>query len=238
MRRLVPLVGLALAGAIGGCIVAPGSETHEGAHMLIAGAILTALVLVASFSYQALRHQQLAAGMARLAHHGELGGEPVEFVAGLAAPVVAGLWRPRIFCADDLGATLDHDELRAVVLHERHHRLDRAPLRLVVMLALAPVLSRVAAGRAWLERERARVEIAADAYALAAGVGRRALASAILKLSTRPGLALAPGFTTAADLRIRALLGEPTGLDLDRPVARPAVAVGLFVAVCVAAFVA
>ncbi len=54
----------------------------------------------------------------------------------------------------------------------------------------------------------------ADAYALGQGATRPSLASALSKLSSVPGhaLAQAPGFTTATDLRIRALLGEPVAL--------------------------
>lgn len=200
---------------IGGCMAIPRSVAHDVAHVLIVAMTLGVMPLIAAMVYQAGRHERLARGLARLAYHGTLAGEPVKVVPGLAAPLVAGLWRPRIFSGDDMDARLDEEELRAVILHERHHQRDRATLRLVVLSALAPLLGRTVLSRAWLERERARIEIAADAYALAEGASRPAMASALLKLSIGPALTWAPGFATAADLRVRALLGEPTGLDVD-----------------------
>ena len=140
-------------------------------------------------------------------------GTSVALVPGLGAALVAGLRRPQIYCADDLSERLDSEELRAVILHEHHHQLSRGPAQLVLISALAPILGRIEPGQAWIERERAKVEIAADAYALSAGASRQALASALLKLASSPGLSAAPGFSSAVDLRVRALLGEATGIE-------------------------
>lgn len=231
MRRVGVFVAVGALGAIGGCMVAPQSLARDIAHLLLVATTLAVTFLVVACLYQAQRHQRLARGMARLACHGTLAGQPVEFVPGLSAPIVAGLWAPRIFCGDDLGMRLDEEEIRAVVLHEQHHQRDRAPLWLVALSALTPIVGRTQAGRAWIERERARIEIAADTYALAEGVSRPAIASALLKLSAGPGLTWAPGFATAADLRVRALLGEPTAVDLDRRVAWT-IPTGLLVVAC------
>ena len=75
----------------------------------------------------------------------------------------------------------------------------------------------MAAGRAWIERERARIEIAADAFALAAGVPQPVLASALVKLSSGTRWPSLPGFATAADLQVRVLAGESTGLEPGAP---------------------
>jgi beta-lactamase regulating signal transducer with metallopeptidase domain len=214
-RLVLVYVAIALA-AIGGCLAPPPSVAHDVAHALILALTLGLLSLLAACLYQAGRHERLARGMARLAYRGTLAGQPVQILPGLTVPFVAGLWTPRIFSGNDLSARLDEEELGAVMLHERHHLRDRAPLRLVGLSALASVLGRMVLGRVWLEREQARIEIAADAYALAEGVSRPALASALLKLSTGPALAWAPGLASAAELRVRALLGEPTGLNVDR----------------------
>lgn len=215
MDRIVVLFVAGALVAIGGCLATPPSVAHDVAHVLIVVTMLGLMSLLAAWLYHAGRHERLARGLARLAYSGTLAGEPVEIVPGLTAPLVAGLWTPRIFSGDDLDARLDEEELRAVVLHERHHQRGHAPLRLVALSAIEPWLGRTVSGRAWLERERARIEIAADAYALAEGASRPAMAGALLKLSAAPGLTWAPGFATAADLRVRALLGEPTGLDFD-----------------------
>jgi len=234
-RALVLVVLVSLA-AIAGCMAAPPSVGHQAAHALLTAGIGVAALVGASFLLQAYRHHLLMNALKGLSREATVAGEPVELVPDLASPFVAGLWRPRIFCPDDLGSRLDPDELEAVILHERHHRLERAPLRMAALSALAPVVCRAAAGRAWLEREAGRLEIAADRYAIASGGRRPALARALLKLApTDSGLAVAPGFASAAELRIRDLLGEPTGLDGPRPAAHALVA-AVLVATCVMAY--
>jgi hypothetical protein len=69
-------------------------------------------------------------------------------------------------------------------------------------------------------------------------VTRRTLARALLKFAANPESTAAPGFATAADLRLRALLGEPTGLDLDRRRARSAAASALVVIACLVVYLA
>ena len=234
MLRFPALLALGLA-AVGGCMVVPQAVGRDAAHVMLAAIAALLTVLVAAVLHHAHRHRQVATGLARLAYRGSLAGEPVELVPGLDAPLVAGLRAPRVFCGDDLHLRLDEEELRAVILHEQHHRRDRAPLRLVALSGLGTLVGRTAAGRAWIERERARIEIAADAHALAAGVSRAALAGALLKVSTVQRFASAPGFATATDLRVRALLGEPTGLDLDRRLGWTATA-ALVVAACLVVY--
>ncbi|MGH2982562.1 MAG: hypothetical protein ACRDKV_11040, partial [Solirubrobacterales bacterium] len=183
----------------------------------------------------AWRHERLATSMARLSRVSTIDGRSVALVPGLAAALVAGLRHPRIFCADDLPQRLDAEELRAVILHEHHHELERGPLRLVLINAFAPGLGRLEAGRAWMERERARLEIAADLCALDSGASRPALASALVKLAPTSGFSAAPGFASAADLRLRALLGEGTGIEGAGPSGQIVAAIVL-IASCVALF--
>ena len=230
MRRTA-LLGTGAFAAIAGCMLAPANGMRGTGHaLLVVGAFLGVAFLVA-IGREARSHKRLAASIARLARPATLDGRSVALVPGLGAAVVAGLRHPRIFLADDLPDRLDAEELRAVILHEHHHQLERAPARLVLIGALAPVLGRLEPGRAWMERERARLEIAADAYALASGASRPALASALVKLRSSPGLSLAPGFATAADLRVRALLGEATGIEGNGSVGR-VVAALVLVASC------
>jgi len=207
MRRSAVLAAVAL-GVILACAVVPPEVGSALIFALDSAGLLLAIALVAAIGREAWRHQRLAAGIGRLARPATLHGRPIGLVPGLAGAVVAGLHRPRIFCAEDLPGRLDEDELRAVILHEHHHQLSRAPIRIALIDAVAPVLGRFEAGRAWMEGVRARVEIAADSYALASGASRPALASALLKLASGAGLSVAPGFATASELRVRALLGE------------------------------
>ena len=221
--------------AIALCMLAPASGMRGVGHPILLIGIALAIVLGAAIGREAWRHQRLAASIARLAQPATIDGKAVALVPGLGAAVVAGLRRPQIYCAEDLPLRLDPDELRAVVLHEHHHQLERGPARLVLIGALAPALRHFEAGRVWLERERARVEIAADAYALDAGASRRSLASALVKLSSTPGLSATPGFASAADLRVRALLGEATGIEGGGSAGHVAAAL-LLIASCVALY--
>lgn len=234
MRRTA-LLGAGALTAIAGCMLVPANAMRGTGHALLVVGGLLAVALLIAIGREAWRHERLAASIARLAIPATLGESSVGLVPGLGAAVVAGLRRPRIFCADDLPDRLDAEELRAVILHEHHHQLEGAPARLVLIGALAPVFGRLEAGRGWMERERARLEIGADAYALASGASRPALASALIKLSSSPGLSVAPGFASAADLRVRALLGEATGIEDDHSAGRIVAAVVL-VATCVALY--
>lgn len=213
--RPIALQGAVALTAVVACMLLPASSMRGAGHALLVVGGLLAVGLLVAIGREAWRHERLAASVARMAIPAVLGERSVGLVPGLGAAVVAGLRRPRIFCADDLADRLDADELRAVILHEHHHQLEGAPARLVLIGALAPVLGRLEAGRAWMERERARLEIAADSHALAAGASRHALASALVKLSSSPGMRAAPGFVSAADLRVRALLGDATGIEGD-----------------------
>lgn len=207
------LLGASTVAVIAACMLAPAGGMRGIGHPLLLVASGVAIIFLAALSREAWRHHRLAAGIGRFARVATIDGRSVSFVPGLGGALVAGLRRPRIFCGDDLPDRLDLEELRAVVLHEHHHQLAGGPARLVLIGALSHLLDRVEAGRAWTERERARIEIAADAYALASGASRPALASALVKLASSAGPTLAPGFASAADLRIRALLGE--GIDFD-----------------------
>ena len=212
MRQTLGL-GAGAAGAVAACMLVPASGMRSAGHPLVVVALVAAIILFVAIGREAWRHQRLAASMSRLGRPAMIEGTSVALVPGLGAALVAGLRRPQIYCADDLCERLDSEELRAVILHEHHHQLSRGPAQLVLISALAPILGRIEPGQAWMERERAKVEIAADAYALSAGASRQALASALLKLAASPGLSAAPGFSSAVDLRVRALLGQATGIE-------------------------
>ena len=193
----------------------PGHPPPFQLPLVMAVAVVGGAIFVV-VGWHARRHSRLATELVHRSRAVDLDGQLVYELDGLEAAVVAGLRHPRIFCASDLRTRLAPDELRAVLLHERFHQLDYAPAKLVVLQALAPLLHSFEAGRAWLARCRAALEIAADWHALANGASRPALASALLRLSgDAPGVGA--GFTSAADLRLAALV-EGRGPDVrSRP---------------------
>lgn len=132
-------------------------------------------------------------------------GTTVHVVDGAVA-CTAGPLAPKIFLGTHVLASLDHDELQAVILHERAHRLRLDPLwaALVgIVRALTPtslvrpdVASHVEAHR----------EIRADRAALRGGATRRALAASLLKVPASPVGVV--GFASVSELRVRALLDD------------------------------
>lgn len=166
------------------------------------------LAIALSVIWRAERHRRMAGLLHRLAEPAVLGGTMVGVIDGVGPAYVAGLRHPQIYCAPDLASQLDPRELRAVLLHERHHQIDRAPARLVLLDAIAWPLSQFDLGRRWLDRVRAQIEIAADRYAVACGAARADLASALVKLGDQRAPVGAAGYNASSELRLRALLDD------------------------------
>lgn len=137
-------------------------------------------------------------------------------VAGIACRIIAsgrveafslGL-RPTTFLSERALLTLDQNQLRAVVLHEDHHRQSRAPLRAAVLEAWLVIAGRWRMLRAPLVLRLAALEAAADRYALERGATPEALASALLRMDRA---AATPSFTGHAEHRIDQLLAAADG---------------------------
>lgn len=224
-RRQAAFVGVATSSlTVAACLVmlsVPGDLAPWSVPVLAVAGTLSAAGAI-PIAWRAYRHSRLARELTHLARPRELAGIEVEQLDGLDAAFVAGLRRPRIYCAPDLADRLTSHELRAVLLHERYHQLDRAPAKLVILESLAPLIRALRGGRAWLTRRYAAFEIAADRHALRHGVSRTSLARALLKLApAQPSLGI--GFASAADLRLRALLDG----EMPPPSAVPAISLAL-----------
>jgi len=124
---------------------------------------------------------------------------------------VLGAIRPRIYVGDALITTLDAGELRAVLLHEEHHRRTRAPLRAVGLQAWLALVGRATPFRNVLVRRLTDLEAEADADALRRGAEASALASALLKAD--PGFAPGASFSTSSTQRLERLLAIAEGVE-------------------------
>jgi beta-lactamase regulating signal transducer with metallopeptidase domain len=210
MRANRPAVAsvLSASAVVGMCMVMSPIAGHPAGWLVSILAALAAglAVLLASVAWRAYRHHQLSLRLGAAARPASVAQVEVREVAGLESAFVAGLFRPQIYCSPQLAAKLRPEELRAVILHERYHQLDRAPARMVVLQAIAPALRPFQTGRVWLARWTASLEIAADQHALQQGSSRGALAGALLKLA--PAEAGGIGFTSATELRLQALVEE------------------------------
>jgi beta-lactamase regulating signal transducer with metallopeptidase domain len=210
---------LSATAVVGMCMIMSPIAGHPAGWLV---SILAALVaglagLLASVAWRAYRHNQLSLRLGAAARPASVAQVEVREVAGLESAFVAGLLRPQIYCSPLLAAKLRPEELRAVILHERYHQLDRAPARMVLLQAIAPALRPFQAGRAWLAWWTASLEIAADQHALQLGSSRGALAGALLKLA--PAEAGGIGFTSATELRLQALLDGTPGAAAPSPLA-------------------
>jgi beta-lactamase regulating signal transducer with metallopeptidase domain len=201
----------AVAAAAATCAAGAAIGTAFGAVVALAVGFagLSALLVFTRVSFA---HGALTRRLRGRSTEAEVAGTRLRLGTVGGSVFVAGLSRPDIFCDAALLDDLDDDEVSAVTLHERAHQLARDPLRNAVVAAVAPLLLRFLRGRDWLQRRAAAREIAADRYAMANGVDRRAIASALLKVPPA-GAAHAAGFGSAVDLRLQALLGDEVDLQ-------------------------
>lgn len=183
---------------------------HDVALLVLAASLATFGVIVASIAFRAMGHQCLVARLHGVARPTVIDGRPVAIVPGSRVALVAGIRRPRTFLSTDVLEALTDAELAAVVVHERHHELRRAPAALIVLQGIAAVLGWIPPIARLLERRRARIEIDADAHALSRGSTRQAIAGAIVKLGGPPMVPVSARFGDAADLRMRALVDRDT----------------------------
>jgi beta-lactamase regulating signal transducer with metallopeptidase domain len=129
--------------------------------------------------------------------------------------------RPRLCLSTALVRRLDHDEIRAVLLHERYHLRQRDPLRLVVARCCAAGLYVVPVVEELVGFYTLQKEIAADEEAVRAAGGVRALARALYKLLPEAdevslGLLLPVSSLSVTEARIeRLVVGREASLRLS-----------------------
>ena len=139
-----------------------------------------------------------------------IGGVACRMTTALGADaVVVGAIRPRIYVGVDLVDRLTDDEIEAVLYHEDHHRVTRAPLRAAAITSWLRLFGRAGKVRAMLLDRLADLETMADADALRRGSTAGSLARALLKGGGPIGLTAA--FSYAADRRVERLLDHVDG---------------------------
>jgi hypothetical protein len=124
---------------------------------------------------------------------------------------VLGAIRPQIYIGDGLVDALDAEELRAVLLHEEHHRRTRAPLRATALEAWLSLVGHAALARTALLDRLTDLEEEADADALRRGADPSALASALVKAD--PSFAFGSSFAAASAQRLRTLVALADGAE-------------------------
>lgn len=124
-----------------------------------------------------------------------------------------GFFRPRVFVSTKLIETLDEGELRAVVLHERHHQESRDPLKGLLVSFVSDLLFFLPVSRFLNRAYNLTSEMAADAQSVARQADPLDLASSLLKVQKLGGPAASWFFDPATE-RARHLLGERSRASL------------------------
>jgi beta-lactamase regulating signal transducer with metallopeptidase domain len=224
-RRICAAIGGAGIG-VAGCndvssITPPGSTSdqvmrvvpHEAAALLVVLCAAAVLLVMMSIARQGAIHHRMSQRLRVLARPATFHGVAVGVVPADGVAIVAGLFRPALYVSPDVLSMLSREEAMAVLLHERHHQLHHAPMRLVALAGVRSVIGWLPPVARWLQRRYAAIEIAADAHALSRGCRPPVIASALIKLASPAGSAvrrgdLVAGFDSSTDHRLRALLGE------------------------------
>jgi beta-lactamase regulating signal transducer with metallopeptidase domain len=196
--------------AIAWCIVV--GAIADGDPMLIVEAVVGSVILL--WMLQVIRELlplwRLAETLATEAVAIVIGGIGCRITPALGADaVVVGAIRPRIYVGADLVDRLTNDEIEAVLYHEEHHRLTRAPLRAAAISSWLRLFGRADRIRQLLLDRLADLETMADAEALRRGSTAGSLARALLKGGEPIGLTAA--FSYAADRRVEQLLDHVDG---------------------------
>lgn len=179
----------------------------------IAGAAVLAAWLLEILA-AAYRGHRLERSIGAISRQSVVAGVPCRVMRdGGCSAFVLGTLRPRIYLGAGLLTTLDIEELRAVVLHEEHHRRTRAPLRSAALGAWRRLASSSSRVRDALDARVTQLECDADRFALRHGVSRGAIAGALLK--TGPS-AMGLGFAAQAQARVDHLLDPDIHRRLDR----------------------
>ena len=198
------------------------------------GAALLAFGLVYSSAKSAFHIIKSSSAVSRLPVRGRKGS--VVIIDDLSETAFThGIFRPRIFLTRGLLKGLDRDELKAVFLHELHHKREKDPLKFVLlsffndMFFYAPIVKYLVA------KLKIKIEHASDDAAAKKAGERLALASALVKVAKGNCAAFAPASITGnnqVSARIKRLIDgkEPSR---SRPAFRAivsSVAVALFLA--------
>jgi len=125
----------------------------------------------------------------------------------------AGFLKPKIFISTKLLDALDEGELRAVVLHERHHQESKDPLKVLFVSFISDFLFFLPVSRLLKKAYRLTAEMTADARSIDRQTDPLDLASSLLKVQKLSGPAASWFFDPTTE-RAKHLLGEPARIPL------------------------
>ncbi len=200
-------------GPLGWCIAFSAIVGGDPMMALEIGGTAVAGLWAALVVRELFRLRRLSRALAIDAQETSLFGVPFRITPALGADaIVVGSIRPWIYVGVELLASLSEDEVRAVVLHEDHHRRTRAPIRAAALGAWLRLLGRSQRVRDVLVGRLTDLETLADADAIRRGSSPRSLARALLKgdASLQP-----VSFAYAGERRVEQLLDRAAGVPVE-----------------------
>lgn len=207
------LLAIAL-GSLGWCLLLDKLLGGQHVAAVELSALSIAVVWAGLTSREAMRSRSWARTLSADAEQVTLFGVQCRLTPSLGADaVVLGSFRPLIYVGSDLAQVLTADELRAVVLHEDHHRRTRAPIRSAALTAWLRLFGRSQSVRQMVLERLSHLEVMADLDAIRRGATAQSLARALLKGD--PTIQPA-SFSYGADERVQRLLEHAAGAPVAR----------------------
>jgi len=201
---LLQLTGVVFAGCFLAAAITHG-DPMLAFELVGATAVLVWAVMVA---WNMARAALLARHLGRVSRPLNVAGVTCRVISSGRREAFAIGLRPTIFISEAAVMALDCQQLRAVLLHEDHHRRTLAPLRAAALEGWLALGGWVGAVRRPLLDRLAALETSADRHALRHGATPGSLASALLRMEHG---AVASPFTGHADRRVGQLLAAATG---------------------------
>lgn len=207
-RQGLVLAAAVLTGIVACVIAAPLTRADPLLLMeLVSGAVATVWAGIATVNL--LRGWSLGRGLHGVSDERSIDGIRVHVVAGGGRMAMAvGTVMPRIFIGDGLLRILSRSERAAVLMHEEHHRLSRAPIRAASLEAWLTLLRWCGPARRRLMDRLSDLEQLADEYATARGSRPASIARALLKTDAAYS---GTAFSYMAERRISALVETERG---------------------------
>ena len=219
--RVPPRASLIAVALVAICLGVPrvtGNDPMLVTDVALLGALVVWALLVGR---EVLRGRKLGRALMARSTTSDIAGVRCRVVAGAGRQAfVLGAFRPTIYVSERLLVELPSHELRAVVLHEEHHRRTHGPLRASALRALRDLAVLSKSARVSLAERLADLEREADAFAMGLGTSPTTLAAALVSVdATTTGSAAAfvehggrgIDFGAAGDRRVSALLAADAG---------------------------
>ena len=158
--------------------------------VLVGGLAAFVFLRAASSLIRQLRRQRAFLRALPLRGATELHGYTVRvFPGGPLDVFCAGMLRPAVYVSERMLRETSSCELRAILLHEDHHRRRRDPLRLVLARVVSDAFRPLPPLASLADRQRALSDLSADAAAVRALGSAQPLAAALVRFDASAGVA-------------------------------------------------